>query len=150
MKAAIVLPILLLQKPSSKSRAKEHSACLERHLRTWLDWNLNDLLFEGRTIQRHIPRSNPEDSQKQLARSFANLILQAKTLKAAIRLLTEETKGGVLHLGDHVDTHKTVRDVLIDKHPPSQPAYPESIVEDVPFDVHPVLFDSIDASMIRS
>ena len=34
MKAAIVLPVLLLQKPSRNSKAKEHSACLGSHLKT--------------------------------------------------------------------------------------------------------------------
>ena len=145
MKAAVVLPTLLLQKPSSKSKAKEHSACLDVWLSTWLDGNLNDLLLEGRTIQQHIPKSQPEDSQKRLARSFANLMFEGKT-KAAIRLLTEEAKSGLLHLSDQVDTNRTVRDVLIDKHPSGHPAHPESLIEDDPPGVHPVLFESIDAS----
>lgn len=149
MKAAIVLPILLLQKPSSKSKAKEHSNCLERRLRTWLDGDLNDLVSEGRTIQRRIPKSYPGDGQKRLARSFANLMFEGKT-KAAIRLLTEDVKGGVLRLSDNVDSNKTVRDVLIDKHPSGQPAHPDSVIEGDPPQVHPVLFESIDASMIRS
>ena len=122
---------------------------LDRRLRTWLDGDLNDLLLEGRTIQRHIPKSHPEDSQKCLARSFANLMFEGKT-KAAIRLLTEDAKGGVLCLSDHVDTNRTVKDVLIDKHPSGQPAHPESMIKDDPPEVHPVLFESIDASMIRS
>ena len=50
MKATIVLPILLLQKPSRKSKAKDHSACLERRLSKWHGGDLNDLLLEGRTI----------------------------------------------------------------------------------------------------
>ena len=33
-----VLPILLLQKPSRKSKAKQHSACLERRSSTWQIW----------------------------------------------------------------------------------------------------------------
>ena len=43
--------------------------------------------------------------------------------------------------------------ILIDKHPAGQPAHPESLVqmiEDDPVVVHPVLFGSIDVSMIRS
>ena len=148
MKAAVVLPILLLQKPSSKSKAKEHSACLDRWLRTWLDGYLNDLLLEGRTIQRRLPKKHPTDSQKRLAWSFANLMFGRKT-KAGIRLLAEEAKDGVLHLTDHVDTNRTVRGVLIDKHPSGQPAHPDSLIEDDPPAIHPVVFESIDASMIR-
>ena len=115
----------------------------------WLDGKLNDLLLEGRTIQQRIPKSQPQDSQKRLAHSFANLIFEGKT-KAAIRLLTKEAKGGLLRLSDQADINRTVRDVLIDKHPCGQPAHPESLIEDDPPDVHPVLFESIDASVIRS
>ena len=56
----------------------------------------------------------------------------------------------MLHLCDRVDSIHAVRDVLIDKHPPGQPAYPDSITENDPPEVHPVLFESIDTSMIRS
>ena len=126
MRAAVVLPILMLQKPSSKSKAKEHNSCLERCLNTWLDGDLDNLLFEGRTLQQRITKSALEDNskrQKRHARSFANLMFEGKT-KAAICLLTAESKRGVLRLCDEVDGKRTVRDVLIEKHPPGQPAHP--------------------------
>lgn len=75
-KVAVVLPTLLLQKPSSKS--KKHNTYLERRLNSWLDGNLNDL-SEGRTIQRRIPKSNQGDGQKSLTRSFVNLMIDGKT-----------------------------------------------------------------------
>ena len=78
MKADIVLPILLLQKPSSKSKAKDHSSCLERRIRSWQDGDLNDLLSEGRTIQRSIPESSLGDSRKHLAHSFDDLMFEGK------------------------------------------------------------------------
>ena len=58
MKATVVLPILMLQKPSSRSNIKEHIICLERRLTKWFNGDLEDLLLEGRTIQVRIPRSN--------------------------------------------------------------------------------------------
>ena len=122
---------------------------LDRQLNLWFNGDLNDLLLEGKTIQQRLPKSQPQDSHKCLAHSFANLMFEGKT-KAAIRLLTEEAKGRVLHLSDHVDTNRAVKDVLIDKHPSGQPAHPESLIEDDPPEMHPVLFESIDASMIRS
>ena len=153
MKAAVVLPILMLQKPSSKSKAKEHNSCLERRLNTWLDGDLDNLLFEGRTLQQRIPKSVLEENSKRHkrhARSFTNLMFEGKT-KAAIRLLTEESKGGFLRLCDEVDSTHTVKDILIEKHPPGQPAHADSIdCNAKPPEVHPVLFDSIDASLIRS
>ena len=44
-------------------------------------------------------------SQKCLAHSFANITFEGKT-KAAIRLLTEEAKGEMFRLSDHVDTNR--------------------------------------------
>lgn len=151
-KAAIALPILVLQKPSSKSKAKEHNSCLERRLNTWLDGDLEDLLSEGRTLQQRIPKPTTADNakrKKRLAHSFANFMFEGKT-KAAISLLTDESKGGVLRLCDEVDGTHTVRDVLIEKHPPGQPAHADAIINDDPAEVHPVLFESIDVSLIRS
>ena len=79
MRAAVVVPILMLQKPSSKSEAKEHNSCLERCLNTWLDGDLDNLLVEGRTLQQRIPKSALEDSSKHRKRhacSFANLMFK--------------------------------------------------------------------------
>ena len=76
-------------------------------------------------------------------------MLKGKT-KAALRLVSDQGKNGILHLGDPVDEQRTVRTVLIDKHPPGQPAHPDSTIKDDPPDIYPVLFESIDASMIRS
>ena len=75
-------------------------------------------------------------------------MFEEKTI-AAICLLTEEAKGGMLRLSDHVDTNRTVREVLIDKHPSGQPAHPVALTEDHPPEVYPVLFKSIDVSIIR-
>lgn len=71
-----------------------------------------------------IPKSSRKDSQKNLARSFANLMFQGKT-KAALRLLSDQGKNAVLRLGDLVDEQRMVRNILIDKHPPGQPAHPD-------------------------
>ena len=82
--------------------------------------DLDELLKEGRTIQQHIPKASPSSRNDQLSRSFANLMFQGKT-KAALRLLSEESKGAVLQLDDPIDTgneQTTVRDILANKHPP--------------------------------
>ena len=148
------MPILLFQKPAKKSKAKNHTKCLQRRLNAWRDGHLNELLREGRTIQQHIPRNTPPMTKDKLSRQFANHMFQGKT-KAALRLrlLSEQNRGGVLHLDDPIDTEngtRKVRDILIDKHPPSQPVNHDSIINADPPDLHPVLFESLDASIIKS
>lgn len=90
LKAATLLPILLLQKPTRKSKARDHITCLERRLCSWLKGDLVELLREGRTIQQRINKASPSMSNEHLARSFANMMFQGKT-KAALRLLSELT-----------------------------------------------------------
>ena len=51
---------------------------------------------------------------------------------------------------DQAETNRTVRDVLKDKHPPGQPISPEVIIDGEPPEFHSVVFDQINASLIRS
>ena len=79
-------------------------------------------------------------------------MFQGKT-KAALCLLSEQNKGRVLHLDDPTETEngqRKVRDILLEKHPPCQPVHHDAIINDDPPDVHPVLFESLDAGVIRS
>lgn len=62
--------------------------------------------------------------------------------------------GGILHLDDYTDPSATdsptVRDVLLSKHPMGQTACANCILQSPPQEVHPVIFESIDASVIRT
>ena len=42
---------LLLQKPHSQSKSRDHVAALARRLRAWRTGDIDGLLREGRTIQ---------------------------------------------------------------------------------------------------
>ena len=70
---------------------------------------------------------------------------------AALDLLVNNGKGGVLRLDDPANPSDTnfpsVREVLQSKHPPGQPAVTDAILPGVPLEIHPVVFDSIDAHL---
>ena len=51
MKAALVMPALLLQCPHCHSKSRDHLAYLERRLPLWSDGNILPLLEEGDIIQ---------------------------------------------------------------------------------------------------
>ena len=90
LKAAMLMPLLLLQKPSASSKAKDHYKYLSRRLRTWHLGDLDSLVQEGRAIQHqltHNPGNHP--SKDTTARSFTKLMLRGKT-RQALRLLTKE------------------------------------------------------------
>ena len=50
-KAIGIMPSLLLQKLSKTSKAKDHLKALERIIDLWSNGNIDELLFEGETIQ---------------------------------------------------------------------------------------------------
>ena len=153
--ATSILPILLLQQPHTRSQTKDHIRCLERRLKAWKDGDLAALVKEGRTIQQRFPKTRPQnvENENRLARRFANLMFQGKT-HAALDLLANCGKGGVLRLDQPANPNdpdsKTVREALASKHPTSHPASPDSSLLGPPPEVHPVVFDSIDAGLIRS
>lgn len=90
LKACTVLSILLLQKPFRTSKQKDHSACLARRLPIWKNGDIKDLLNEGRSLQKRLPKFCPSgrDGQGSLARTFSKLMFQGKT-NAALQLLSQ-------------------------------------------------------------
>ena len=151
LKAATVLPILLLQKPQRASKAKDHAACPEKRLRSWKEGHLNDLLLEGRAIQHRIPKTSPKPTENT-TQYFVDLMFVGKC-KAALDILSNSGEGGILHLDCHMDpstpNSPTVREVLISKHPTGQIAHANYILQS-PQEVHPVIFESIDTGVIQS
>ena len=88
-----------------------------------------------------------------MARTFSKLMFQGK-INAALQLLSQQGKGGVLCADEMVDLgdgEKTVLDILHSKHPHSEPVSMDALPEghNDPPEVHPVIFNQITASTIR-
>jgi hypothetical protein len=81
LKATVVMPSLLLQKPFKSSKPKDHIACLERRLPLWHEGNLDALVHEGRSIQDCLP-SGRSMSNQNLSRTFMKLMSLGKTHEA--------------------------------------------------------------------
>ena len=144
LKVVMVMPAILLQKPSFKSTSKEHSQCLERRLGQWEKGEFDQLLHEMRTIQSKLPTDQRKINEDLLAKRFAKLMFEGK-VNSALRLLdTAESRGNVLPLSP--DTIEKLKQ----KHPTASEAH-ESVMMNgpVPF-VDPVLYQSIDAKMIMN
>ena len=52
-------------------KPKEHAVCLERHLRSWREGDLETLLIEGRTIQHRLPKTQKTKPEANFACTFA-------------------------------------------------------------------------------
>ena len=152
LKSAMVLPALLLQKPSASSKAKDHIQCLDRRLKLWREGDINSLVQEGRAIQSRFLR-NMQKSQAQTALTFAKLMMEGK-VKAALHHVSNQSRGGILHMDSQVDLDgsDTVREILKKKHPPGKPIVPSAIIPpEVPVkEHHPVIFEDLNGSLIRS
>ena len=122
LKVYMVLPSLMLQKPSPTSKAKDHTDALRSRLRMWNKGNFLELLREGTIIQQRIGHSskrkpNPED----LARSFAKLMFVGK-VNAAMKLIETNSESGVLPGTDEVIN------MLKEKHPEPGPIASETLI----------------------
>ncbi len=115
LKAAMVLPILTLQRPYRNSKAKTHSQHLERRLTSWLNGDIQHLLKKGQTIQARCGKFSAQQqntrqkqqSKSEPSRKFANLMFQEKC-SAALSILTEKKTTGVLHPNSTTPSGETV------------------------------------------
>ena len=151
-KAIAVLPSLLLQRLRSKSKDAVNRTILERRLQLWKQGEFLTLLDECRLLQSHAVKNRFKKRGKGMSVSstFANLMFQGK-ISEALGLLCEKGSHRVLQLNEiaKTETNKTVRQVLKDKHPDRAPMDPSAIVDNQPTMTHPVIFEQLDASMIR-
>ena len=129
IKAAMTLPALVLQKPHAKSKAHEHNSCLQRRLELWQKGDVEELLREGKAIQKSLTslsaRRGDQDEAKK-ARKFAQMMMEGR-VKAALQHLTKDAESGPMRLDEAVNdgSGRTVRDVLEDKHPDPEPVNAE-------------------------
>ena len=150
LKAAMCLPILILQRPFSKSKSGDHVQCIERRLKLWLRGDLGALLEEGHSIQHGLTCPHVSDDSGSVSFSFSKLMSQGKVC-AALRLLSDHENRFPLQL-DKMIGSKSVREMLLDKHPHGRPLDPTAVVPPISsaFDPHPVFFDCITGSLICS
>ncbi len=134
MEAAMVLPALMLQKTNPKSKAKENMSCLQRRLDLWEMGDITNLLKEGRALQKSKaklqPPSSSTEAYNRTTRAFSRMMMEGR-VRAALRLLADNAGTGPLNLNTCVDeiSGKTVKDILEEKHPNSQPACPETLLD---------------------
>ena len=108
LKALIVFAPLILQKPAKNSKRKEHISHVERRLCMWKNGEFEDLINEGKAIQRRIVSSR-KTKQRSITKTCTNLILQGK-IKAACKLMNRQ-QGGSLEI------NQEVMNALSKKHP---------------------------------
>ena len=78
LKAVVVMQALLLQKPHTRSKAREHSEHLSRQLDLWRSGDISSLVREGCAIQRRLDQSKKLLDEDHVALIFSKLMMAAK------------------------------------------------------------------------
>ena len=90
----MIMPNLLLQKPSENSKAKDYLTALERRMQSWLKGDLMELLHEGETIQKNLTQQLAKGDIGKISKKFAALMRKGN-VNAAINLLTEDMRNNI-------------------------------------------------------
>ena len=74
--------------------------------------------------------------------------------KGVLDIISNHENNSIFHLDDLENPNdpnsKSVRDILISKHPTGQKPYRECIIEEEPQDPHQIIFEAINSNSIRS
>lgn len=137
----IILPALLLQKPSAKSKLAEHKELLQKRLDLWEKGEIQELLQSGRSIQKRLIASQKKGKEEDTARKFSNLMFEGK-VNAAVRMVCEQADKGVLPL------NKDTLDQLKKKHPSPAGIMDKTLLFGPVRKIDPQYFHAIDGGMI--
>ncbi len=106
--------------------------------------------MEASTTQHRLEKSfRQRKTTDNSARQFADLIFQGK-IKQALEMLSKNGTGGILRLEDTISTKDTSRSVKETLKSPSEPAALDVCAQGNPPQVHPITYDAINATLVRS
>ena len=135
----MIMPALLLQKPSRKSKTKEHVAYLDKRLKWWQDGQLDLLVREGAAIQKKLAKCKVSADHSE--KVFVRLMLQGKVSSAMRWIGSQSTTV--------LPADPRVMDELERLHPQGSPASPSTILHGPMQKIEAVIFDGIDGEMIE-
>ena len=136
MKVVMTLPNILLQKPSAKSKAKDHMKALQQRLLLWNEGKLSEIWKECLIIQKKI-NSKPNRSSEDVSRIFSKLMFEGK-VGAAMKYLEEHADNSVLAPSEEVV------EKLQALHPAAENINPNTLIQGPIQPVNTAFFLSID------
>ena len=141
-KEIMVMPGLLLKKPSRESKSKDHLMSLENRMKLWHAGEIMELLKEVETIQKDLRVSNTPSTIAEISKKFTREMRKGN-INSAMKLLADNMQNGILPLND-----QTLHQIK-QKHPHGKDAHPEVLLPDIPEEIHPIKFHSIDAESVK-
>ena len=132
---------LMLQKPSAKSKAKDHAKYLEKRLKLWTEGNLNALLSENREIQKKLKQAQDQKRESK-EKSFCRLMLAGK-MSQAMKFIDSENDTRGVHL-----LSEEIKELLQKKHPKARNINNEVLLPSIATDPEPVIYEEIDGTAV--
>ena len=147
LKAAMIMPALLLQKPHPTAKMKESINHLQRRMALWEKGDLDKLLIEGRVIQHQIfkkKRLIKENSAKNRPHLFAKMMMAGK-VKDAIRFLTHNNSDDFFSISE-----ESLQE-LKKKHSPREPPIKSALImpHEPIQEPHSIIFDQLNGELIQ-
>jgi len=112
MKAIMIMPSLLLQKPGKNSKSVDHRKALERRLQLWHAGEFWKLFEEANALQARLPDNLDRKSMNKISKQFADRMKKGN-INGALKLLTKNMQNGVLPLNE--ETLKTCPEASVVK-----------------------------------
>ena len=139
----IFIPIML-QKPSAKSKPRDHAKYLTSRLERWSNGDLKSLMEETCEIQKRLLSGKMKTSkEKAKQRLFVQLMLLGKIGEASKKINNDDEIKGVHQLTDDI------KEILQEKHPKCRPVNPDIIIQDSNISNQPVIFEMITSDLVE-
>ena len=95
----MVMPSLLLQKPSRKSKSKDHLKPLENRTKLWNAAEIMELLKEAETIQKDLRVPNKPSTIAAISKKSTRE-MSKDNINSVMKLLVDKMQNGILPLHD--------------------------------------------------
>ena len=141
LKLLMIMPNILLQRSSKKSKARENKNHLLRRFELWEKNEYEKLLEEGKCIQQRLKTEDQRKNENWI-RQFRNHMMMGR-VNPALRLLEKNNSKGVLPISP-----ETIKQ-LYEKHPAGEPLHEEMMLEGPIQEIHPVIFDDMSPELVR-
>lgn len=99
----------MLQKPSKNSKSNDHQFALEDCLELWHKGELEELYFEGKTIQASLKIMQKSSSITEIWKKFKQCIAKGN-INLALNLLTNNMQNAVLSLNKDTLSKLTIQE----------------------------------------
>ena len=138
----VFLP-LMMQRPSTSSKARDNAKYLEQRLKLWTEGKITLLIDEGKEIQKKLT-AKLQKKKENKEQAFIRLMLLGKVGPAMKFVNNEDNTRGVHSLSE------TIKELLQEKHPKQREVAQDILLPETGHTPHPVIFEEITAGKVHT